>query len=127
VTALPTHADTLAICRRFGWHEREPGALLHVLSRPAGRQFGVELFPGVHAKAAALMDTVNRLHPLVDGNKRLSWILVLRTYQLAGLHIEADDDQAEVFVLTVAGPHLSVERIAEWLADHCQSGPSIKG
>jgi death-on-curing protein len=127
VTSLPTQADALAICRRFGWQEREPGALLHVLSRPAGQQFGVELFPGVHAKAAALMDTVNRLHPLVDGNKRLSWILVARTYQLAGLHLEAGDDEAEAFVLAVEGPHLPVEEIAAWLAGHAVVGREIKG
>lgn len=127
MTPLPTQADAAAICRRFGWQEREPGALVHVLSRPAGRQFGIELFPGVHAKAAALMDTVNRLDPLVDGNKRLSWILVLRTYQLAGLHLEADDDEAEAFVLTVAGPHLPVEEIAGWLAARSRPGLSTRG
>ncbi|GAA4718293.1 hypothetical protein GCM10023216_03370 [Isoptericola chiayiensis] len=127
MTGLPTQADTLAICRRFGWQEREPGALVHALSRPAGVRFGVELYPGVHAKAAALMDTVNRLDPLVDGNERLSWILVLRTYRLAGLHVEAGDDEAESFVLTVAGPHLPVEQIAEWLASRSRPGASIRG
>ena len=110
--------DARAILRRYGWSLREPGLLDQSLRRPRASMYGTELYPGLLPKAAALMDSVNRLHPLVDGNKRLSWILVLRFLDLNGLTLEATDDDAERFVLTVAGEHLPLEDIAGWFADH---------
>lgn len=112
-----TIGDVLVIVAENGWHPRDALALDAVVTRPRAFAYGVELYPGLHAKAAALMDSANRQHPLLDGNKRLSWLLVTIFYAMNGYEIYADVEEAERFVLDVAGAHLEIEDIAAWLAD----------
>lgn len=38
---------------------------------------GTEAYPGLALKAAALLDSVARFHPLVDGNRRTAWTLMV--------------------------------------------------
>ena len=75
--AYPELADALDICDRLRLHVRDAGALASAIERPAQVVWGEEAYVGIHAKAAALLDAINRSHPLVDGNKRLSVLLVL--------------------------------------------------
>ena len=111
-------AEALAIIEYHGWQARDLGLLDQSLHRPQAAMYGTELYPHLHAKAAALMDSVNRLRPLQDGNKRLSWLAVMNFYRKNGVRIEAEVDDAEAFVLAVAGEHLPLEKIANWFADH---------
>ncbi|MGR7002667.1 type II toxin-antitoxin system death-on-curing family toxin [Yinghuangia aomiensis] len=43
-------------------------------ARPRTTAFGADAYPDVWTKAAALMHAIARGHPLVDGNKRTSWV-----------------------------------------------------
>lgn len=120
MTDYVTLRDVERIVTRYGWCTLDPGLLDQALYRPRSAFGGVELYPGLHPKGAALLDSVNRLRPLIDGNKRLSWVLVATFYALNGHLIEATDDDAEAFVLQVAGRHLPVEEIASWFASHTE-------
>lgn len=110
--------DVLRIIAANGWHPRDALALDTVVTRPRAFMYGTELYPGLHTKAAAMMDSANRQHPLLDGNKRLSWMLASMFYDLNGLEIVTTQDEGEEFVLAVAGAHLELEEIAAWFADH---------
>jgi death-on-curing protein len=37
---------------------------------------GAEAYPDLAVKAAALLESVARFHPLIDGNKRTAWTLI---------------------------------------------------
>jgi len=72
------------------------------------------------AKAAAIMHSIVTSHPLVDGNKRLGWLVLVITLDLNGIRLDVDDDEAFDLVIAVADGSADlariVERVEEWLA-----------
>jgi prophage maintenance system killer protein len=65
--------DALQVVDRYGFHIRDIGLLASALARPATTARGVEAYPQLAAKSAALLESVARFHPLIDGNKRTAW------------------------------------------------------
>lgn len=95
------------------------GLLDSAVARPCATVFGVDAYPDLLTKAAALMQSLARNHPLVDGNKRTSWAAAWTFLTINGipLALDFDVDAAEGLVLEVAtGALESVETIAEGLS-----------
>ncbi|MBD7997550.1 type II toxin-antitoxin system death-on-curing family toxin [Oerskovia sp. Sa2CUA8] len=88
------------------------------MAAPRARRYAVELHEGLDLKAAAIMDSVNRLHPLHDGNKRLSLILVHVFYAMNGHRLVGDQIEMADFVIEVADTHMPLEKMSEWLGAH---------
>ena len=110
--------DALIIVERLGVHVLDIGLLSSALERPRTDVFGLQAYPDLHSKAAALLDAVNRAHPLDDGNKRLSWLATVLFYDRNGFDLYASPDDGEEFVLRAAGEHHALDEIAVWLAAH---------
>ncbi|BDO41106.1 Fic family protein [Cellulomonas sp. NTE-D12] len=118
----PELADAQDICDQLGLHIRDAGALASAVARPAVVVWGEEAYPSIHLKAAALLDGINCSHPLLDGNKRLSILLVMLLYQLNGLNLHVDPAEGDCFIRDVAGGRrLELDKTAAWLADRCHS------
>lgn len=113
--------DALTAVELLGVRVRDIGLLSSALERPRTDVFGLEAYPDLHSKAAALIDAPNRGHPLEDGNKRLSWLLTSLFYERNGLDLLATPDDGEQFVLRVAGEHLDLDEIVLWLSAHTSS------
>lgn len=97
---------------------RDLGLLESSLTRAAMTSYGQELYPGIHLKMAATLDSVNRNHPLVDGNKRLGWIVVAATYRVNGYpNLAGTVEEHEAFVLKVASDHPELD----WTAGQLES------
>jgi len=65
------------------------------------------------AKAAALLHSLARNHPLVDGNKRLAWLATYVFCAKNGIRLDPDDDHAYDLVVSVAAGKLQdVDEIA---------------
>lgn len=97
---------------------RDLGLLESSLTRASMSSYGHELYPGIHLKMAATLDSVNRNHPLVDGNKRLAWIVVAATYRVNGyLRLVGTVEEHEALVLKVASDHPELD----WIADQLES------
>lgn len=93
------------------------GALESAFHRPNSVVFGVEAYPTIHEKAAALLDAINRNHALVDGNKRLSLIALFLIYRMNGYRTcRLSEDERYALVLTVASEHVDVPELADELA-----------
>ncbi|MCR6690111.1 Fic family protein [Cellulomonas sp.] len=119
---LPTIEVAVALCERHGWLVRDIGSLASALSRPGQVVWGTEAYTGLHAKAAALLDALNRSHPLLDGNKRLAWTLVAATYRVNGFKLVAAPHDIDRFMREVGGDeHLGLDEIQRWLSEHCAS------
>lgn len=117
----PDMEDALYVCERAGLYIRDEGALASALARPGSVVWGTEAYEGIHLKGAALLDAVNRSHPLLDGNKRLSWTLVDAFYDMNGYRLTVDPDEGDRFVRSVGGDdHLTLEEIAGWLEAHAR-------
>jgi death-on-curing protein len=68
------------------------------------------------SKAAAMLQSILKSHPLVDGNKRLGWLATAVFLDLNGFDMSsADNDAVFEFVMSVAANDLHVHEIAERL------------
>ena len=101
------------------------GLLEAAVHRPGTDVFGIEAYPGVHAKAAALLHSLVTSHPLVDGNKRLGALSLLVFYGLNGLEVTATDDQLYDLIIAIAdGSEREAGKIAADLAAHTPPMPA---
>ena len=110
--------DLLHVARRtLGEFEvRDIGLLESAAARPRSTAFGEDAYPSMHDKAAALLHSIARNHPLVDGNERLSLAATIAFYGLNGMQLTLSNDEAYELVIAVAAGELDdVEPIAERL------------
>ena len=92
---------------------RDIGLLEAAAARPAASAFGRDAYPGLDAKAAALLHSLARNHALMDGNKRLALAGVIAFYGLNGRRLTLTNDEAYELVMAVADGRLDdVEAIA---------------
>lgn len=95
---------------------RDLGLLDSSAHRPASWVLGEEAYPGIHLKAAVLLESIVANHPLVDGNKRLGWLATAVFYSINGVALEAPDDEAYDLVISVADGSVAAATAAEHLA-----------
>jgi death-on-curing protein len=81
---------------------RDAGLIDSAAARPRMTMFGEQAYPDLHEKAAALLHSVLRNHPLIDGNKRLAWVAARVFLALNGVDFEPHDDRSVEFVLAAA-------------------------
>lgn len=101
--------DLLHVARRtLGEVEvRDISLLESAAARPRATAFGEDAYPSIHEKAAALLHSVARNHPLVDGNKRLALAATIAFYGLNGLRLTLSNDDAYDLVMAVAAGDLN--------------------
>jgi death-on-curing protein len=102
---------------------RDVGLLESAVHRPRASVLGQDAFPDLFTKAGALLHSLARNHPLVDGNKRLAWLATYVFLAKNGTVLDPDDDAAYRLVVDVAaGATDDVDRIAVVLASFAVSG-----
>jgi len=101
---------------------RDLGLLDSAAHRPTVRLFEREAYPGLDLKAAVLLESLVRNHPLVDGNKRLGWLATVVFYGLNGVALDAPDDPAYELVMSVARGEVEIQEIAGTLGAWHASG-----
>lgn len=119
-----TMAELLHIAERtFGEVlVRDHGLLESALARPQTSVFGQDAYADLEHKAAALLHSLARNHPLVDGNKRLALAGIIAFLGINGKRLTLTNDEAYDFVIAVATGELDeVADIATVLAGN--SGP----
>ncbi|MGR7026397.1 type II toxin-antitoxin system death-on-curing family toxin [Geodermatophilus sp. URMC 62] len=92
------------------------GLLDSAAGRPRAQAFGEDAYPTLPLKAAALLHSLAKNHPLVDGNKRLAWLAAVVFLDLNGHAPDLDDDAAFALVMDVSAGSVPVEDIAERLS-----------
>lgn len=97
---------------------RDINMLLSALGRPQATFDDQELYGDVFSKAAALMDSLVRKHPFVDGKKRTgiaaaSIFLAINRYRL-----KVDQGEMIRFTLASAQSQLSLEDMARWFRSY---------
>lgn len=109
--------DLLALVEDLGVGPlRDLGLLDSAAHRPATSLWGREAYPSLDEKAAALLESLVRNRPLVDGNKRLGWLAVVVFLDINGCWVEAPGDDAYDLVIAVASGTVTVQDIAGALA-----------
>ena len=80
--------------------------------------FGVEAYPDLEVKAAALLSSLSQNHPLFDGNKRFSWVLTLTFLEKNNVIIEMETELAFDLILRTAQSKAGLDEIAALLRAH---------
>jgi len=98
---------------QFGGLEgvRDEGLLESALERPFSGFGETEFYPSVEEKAAAILESVVKNHPFVDGNKRTGYVLMRLILLEYGQDIEATQDEKYDFVIAVASGKLTFAEI----------------
>lgn len=109
--------DLVRAAERIGGPQciRDLGLLSSSIARHASVVFGVDIYPTLDLKAAALLTSVVSNHALVDGNKRLGWVAVRLLYGLNNVEVQFDEDDAYELVLDIAKGLDDVEHVARVL------------
>ncbi len=104
---------------------RDLGLLEASLAQPRQSFGGVDLYPGLTAKAAALGFSLIQNHPFVDGNKRIGHAAMETTLVLNGFELSASVEAAEAAVLAVASGQLNRDALTRWVRANQQSLDSL--
>jgi death-on-curing protein len=103
---------------------RDYGLLEAAAARPQASAFGVDAYPGLDAKAAALLHSLARNHALIDGNKRLALAALIAFYGMNGRRLTLSNDAAYNLIMQVAAGHLdSADEIAATLSTVTERRP----
>jgi len=95
---------------------RDMGLLGSATARPQTKVFGEDAYPDIWTKAAALLQSVVKDHPLIDGNKRLGWLSTAVFLGLNGVATHhATNDHVHEFVTGVAAGVSTIEQTDEGL------------
>ena len=96
---------------------RDVGLIESAVARPMTSVFGSDAYPDLHTKAGALLHSLARNHPFIDGNKRVAWLATGAFYFANGWLLDAPDDAAYDLVIGVATGDRDVPEIAVTLAE----------
>ena len=109
--------DVIQICQALipNLAIRDQGLLQSAVERPRTTVFGEDAYKTFPEKAAALMHSLARNHPLVDGNKRIAWAATRAFCLLNSFDIKLNIDDAEKLVLGVASGKYDAPEITKLL------------
>lgn len=91
------------------------------LKRPQQSLFGEDAYPTIHAKAAALLETLAQNHAFHNANKRTALICIAVFFRYNGYRLRFSSAQTEEdFVVDVVNHRYTLEEIAGILKEHTE-------
>lgn len=108
------------VIKRFGGSQgiRDLGFIESAVGRPQATFDGNDLYKTIFEKAAALLQSLLKNHPFVDGNKRTALTATGIFLKLNGYQLMNNHDKEVEFALQVDNERLTIEQIAKWLEIH---------
>lgn len=97
---------------------RDFGALQSAIAQPKATFGGVDLYPTLVEKAAALGFSLVQGHAFVDGNKRVGHAAMETFLILNDAEIDAPVDDQERLILDLAAGRIGRSRLVDWLRQH---------
>lgn len=97
---------------------RDRGLIAASVGRISSGWEGGEFYPGLFDKAAALLESIIRNHPFIDGNKRTALLAAGTLLELNGWQLSFDKVEAVNFALGVESKQLDHRQIVTWLREH---------
>jgi len=101
---------------------RDLGPLDSAIAQPKATFGGVDLYPTLVEKAAALCFSLVQNHPFLDGNKRVGHAAMETVLILDGAEIDAPTDDQERLMLDLAAGKIERAPLTDWLRGHVRVG-----
>lgn len=99
---------------------RDLDMLLSALARPRASLDDQDLYPDIFSKAAALIESLVRNHPFVDGNKRTGVTAAGLFLRQNGFRLTASNADLVAATMRVAQSQANLEALISWLQEHSQ-------
>ena len=99
---------------------RDLSMLLSALGRPQATFDEHDLYGDLFSKAAALMDSLIRNHPFVDGNKRVAITAAALFLRMNGYSLLVSNEEMVRFTLACAQSQAAFEEITAWFQRFCR-------
>lgn len=108
--------------KRFGGSSgiRDITLLESAVARPQASFDQKDLYSEIFEKTAALMESLLKNHPFIDGNKRTALTSTGIFLQMNGYRLKNYHEDEIVFALEVANQRMGIEKITLWLKDHSE-------
>ncbi|REJ89378.1 MAG: type II toxin-antitoxin system death-on-curing family toxin [Planctomycetota bacterium] len=115
---LEIHQDQIT---RYGGSDGilNRGSLESALAQPQATDGSQFLHGDVYEMAAVYLHHLARNHAFADGNKRVATVSAIVFLALNGYDLEADDDELEQIVLSVARGESDRAAVAEFFRRNC--------
>jgi len=97
---------------------RDPGLIESALARASAAFGGVEAYPTVLSKAAAVGCGLTKNHGFVDGNKRIGMATMLLILRRSGVGLCYTQEELVALGLGMAEGALDVPEVLAWLKAH---------
>jgi len=110
--------DALQVTERYGFYLRDSGLLASALARPSAAMFGTDAYATLDRKASALLESLVRNHPLIDGNKRTGWTLMVLFLWINGFAHNFTADEGFDLVVGVAEGAIDLDESERRIAAH---------
>ncbi|MBH0781550.1 type II toxin-antitoxin system death-on-curing family toxin [Nocardia bovistercoris] len=94
---------------------RDAGLVAAAAARPAATVFGEDAYPDLAGKVAAMMHSLVRSHPFLDGNKRTGWVAARLLARLNDHTIALTENEAFDLVVELAAVDTEVPALAKRL------------
>ena len=105
------------LIEQFGGSQgvRDSGLLQSAIERPFSGFGETEFYKTPEEKAAAVLESIVKNHPFVDGNKRTGYVLMRLILMQYGKDVNATQDEKYDFVIGVASGHTDFNEIVTWI------------
>ena len=97
---------------------RDLGMLLSAVGRPQASFDERDLYPDLFSKGAALMESLIRNHPFMDGNKRTGITAAGLFLRQNGYRLTAGNSDLAAVTLRVAQSQADLEALSAWLQEY---------
>jgi len=96
---------------------RDEGLLQSALDRPFAGFGESEFYETPVEKAGAILESIVKNHPFVDGNKRTGYVLMRLLLMHFGEDLQATQDEKYDFVISVASGRIAFPEIVTWIKE----------
>lgn len=93
---------------------RDAGLLASAVGRPAATAFGVDPYPDLYAKVAALFESLACNHAFTDGNKRTAVVAAIAMLNWNGFDCIASDADVVGVAIDVVEHRMDLPKLAEF-------------
>ena len=97
---------------------RDTALLESALNRPFATFDGIDLYPTLIEKAAALAESIIKNHPFHDGNKRIGYVILRAILRRNNIDISASENEKHAFIIAIAEGKLDFDTIVDWLKNN---------
>lgn len=94
------------------------GAVKSAIAQPKMTFDGVELYPSLAEKAAAIGYSLIANHPFMDGNKRIGQAVMEAVLLRNGHEVDASIDEQEEVILRAARGEMTRRELSLWVQTH---------